>query len=301
MPEPARADGHVDLAGRAHQPVAVKDLRRRADQRIGVVQRVQRVRRRLVQRPRARLPLRPVAQLVRHHRPLALPRHARLVAAPAHVRPEVVENHRVGLVFADQLKVAREVIYLLFAVGSLAAGVVEPYIEDVAVARQQLGQLVAEVVVVLRRAVERVVPVPRREIKAEFDAAPAAGVRRQLHHVALKRAVLDRVLGVLARPQAEAVVVLRGEHQPLHARGFDGLHPLVAVQIRGIEHALWLRARAPLAVGEGVHAKVYERIEIQVEPVQLPLARHDARRRPQKVLHSQTVPLYGKLVKPPSL
>ena len=88
------------------------------------------------------------------------------------------------------------------------------------------------------RAVVLVVAVPGREVRAELQAVLAAGVGNLLDHVALAappRAVLDRVLGVLAGPEAEAVVVLAGEHQPAHAGLLGRADDLVGVEIGGVE------------------------------------------------------------------
>ena len=76
-----------------------------------------------------------------------------LIAAPPGIRAEIIENNGVRLILADELKVTREVIFLLFAVFALAAGVIEPHAENIAVAGQKFRQLVAEVIVIFRRAV----------------------------------------------------------------------------------------------------------------------------------------------------
>src|SRR5699024_10482417 len=103
--------------------------------------------------------------------------------------------------------------------------------------------------------------------------------------VALKRAVLHAVLGVLARPQAEAVVVLRREDHALKARRLDRLDPLVAVELLRIEDRLILGALAPFAVRERVDAEMDERIALHLEPIELALRGHNARRLPDKVHH----------------
>ena len=184
---------------------------------------------------------------------------------------------------ADQLEIAREIVFLLFAVLALAAGVVKPHAENIAVAGEQLLELIAEIVVVRRGAVKLRIAVPRREIKAEFDAAAPAGLGRLAHDVALKRAVFHAVLGVLARPQAEAVVVLRREHKALEPRPFDRRDPLVAVELFRVEDRLVLGALAPFAVRKRVDAEVHERIPLRLEPIELPLRGYDVCRLFYKV------------------
>ena len=56
-----------------------------------------------------------------------------------------------------------------------------------------------------------------------------------LDDVALERRVHDVVIGLLRVPQAEAVVVLRGEHDVLHAGVLGDVDPLVGVELRRIE------------------------------------------------------------------
>ena len=71
-----------------------------------------------------------------------------LVAAPAHVGAGD-GDHRFRLQGAHHVVVAPPVVLLLLAVGTLAAGAVEPHGEDRPVMGQQLDQLVHVVVVVV--------------------------------------------------------------------------------------------------------------------------------------------------------
>src|SRR4029078_5568035 len=84
------------------------------------------------------------------------------------------------------------------------------------VLREQLRELLAVEVVVARRvAVDARVAIPRREIQARLQALGTAGVHELADPVAAaapERRALDRVLRGLRRPQAEAVVMLRGEN-----------------------------------------------------------------------------------------
>ena len=56
----------------------------------------------------AGLHLRAARQLARHNGPLGEARRAAFVANPAHVRPAIVEDHGIGLVFAHELDISRE-------------------------------------------------------------------------------------------------------------------------------------------------------------------------------------------------
>ena len=162
--------------------------------------------------------------------PFALARHARFVPDPAGVRPHDRDDGP-GLEPADEREIPRPVVDLPPAVRSLAAGAVEPDLGDLAVVRQELAELVLEMLVVAGRvAVARLVPVPGREVDAERKPAFAAGRGDLADDVALPvlpRRAPDRVLGEFARPQAEAVVVLGREDQTPDPRGLDRLDPLV--------------------------------------------------------------------------
>ena len=220
-----------------------------------------------------------------HDHPFLIARRAAFVAYPAGVRAVVVEDAGVRLVFANQFDVAVKIVHLLFAVRPLATGIVKPHAEDVAVAGEQLGKLVFVVVVVRVGAVIPAVAIPRGQVEAEADAAAPAGLRRLAHHVApavFVGAVFHAMLGVPALPQAEAVVMLGRQDHARHARGLDGLDPLVAVQLRGVEDRGILISQTPLAPGVRVRAEVNERVEGIFQKFRLPRRGLHARRRLQK-------------------
>jgi len=77
------------------------------------------------------------------------------------------------------------------------------------------------------------------------------------------------MLGVLARPQAEAVVVFRREDQQLHARLLAHPGPLVGVEVGGVEDPGVLLPIAPLPPGKRVHAEVDEASELEFLPSHL--------------------------------
>ncbi len=102
-------------------------------------------------------------------------------------------------------------------------------------------------------------PIPGRDVDAIMHPFGAAGLDKLLHNVAmavLPRAVPDTMLGVLAGPEAETIVMLGGEDHPRDARGLGRCHPLACIQIRWIEQLFILFSIAPFVVGEGIHAKM---------------------------------------------
>jgi len=90
--------------------------------------------------------------------------------------------------------------------------------------------------------------------------------------------MLHRVFRVLARPQAEAIVVLGGQDQPLHASLFGDSRPLVGIQLSRIEQLGRFVAVAPFAIGERVQRKVDKAVELQRVPRQVGFARHRTKR-----------------------
>ncbi len=94
----------------------------------------------------------------------------------------------------------------------------------------------------VRRAVAVIgmMPVGLRIVGAPVDAAAAAGIGEQSDDVlAVGRfRAGDLVVGEFRIELAEAVVVLGGEDQVLHAGVFGELHPLVGVELHRVEHAV---------------------------------------------------------------
>src|ERR1039458_2810769 len=148
---------------------------------------------------------------------------APFVAHPARIRSGVAEHDGQRHQLADDpagvvpVVVSTVIDGALFpgaAVKAIAAvGAVKPDAEDIAIVGQQLAELVAVVGDVFGAGVVFVVAVPGRKINAEFEALAAAGTGDFLDDVAfaiLPEAVFDGVFGVLAGPEAEAVVVFGG-------------------------------------------------------------------------------------------
>jgi hypothetical protein len=168
---------------------------------------------------------------------------------------------------------------------------VEPDATDLAVVREQLAELAVHVVEVAvpvalgrppavrarapARVVVGVMPVELRVVEEELDALPVALVGQHLEDVLLVgRAVHDVVVGDLGVEHREAVVMLAGDGDVLHARGLGHGHPFRGVELRGVEqagqllvigHADAALMHHPLAVGErAVHAPVHEEAELGV-------------------------------------
>ena len=85
------------------------------------------------------------------------------------------------------------------------------------------------------------------------------------------------MLGVLAGPEAEAVVVLGREDHPRDAGRLGGAHPLAGIKFRRIELLRILRSVAPFPVGERVHAEVDEGGDFVALPGDLPRGRPNVR------------------------
>ena len=167
----------------------------------------------------------------------------------------------------------RPVVGLALAVRPFAVGAVEPHFRQRTVMAQQFGELGdVDVVVGAALPVAGVIAVPRREVEARAQAGVAAGVDEFAHQVALAgapRAGRHRMRGGRAGPQAEAVVMLGGEHDAAEARVLHHLHPLPRIERRGCEQLRVLLAGAPFAVGEGVDAEMHEQRELLALPGQL--------------------------------
>ena len=197
---------------------------------------------------------------------------ALFVAHPAAARSGVAEDDGLGLLAEDRPVEERPVIDLALAGRALAAGAVEPLLEDLAVVGVDVLQGADEDLVVFRRAVTRVVPVPGRDIDAELQARLAAGVREFAQDIAfpVAPATLGDGMGAFGiGPKAESVVVLGRDDHALEAGRLGDRHPLAAVQRRRLEHVLALLAIPPLLAGEGVGSEMQEEVGLHFLPFPL--------------------------------
>src|ERR1041384_7841685 len=207
------------------------------------------------------------------------------VADPADVGARVGEDDRRRLERVDQAEDPGPVVHLAAAVGSLAVGAVEPDLADGSVLAEQLGELRGVQIVVARGvAVGGLVPVPRREVEPRLELLRPACLHElpdQITPAAAPGAPRHRVRGGPGGPEAEAVVMLRGEdHRAESGRARRG-RPLPGIECPGREDRRVLLSVAPLPVGEGVHAEVEEERELVALPRELRRRRHrpSSRRR----------------------
>src|SRR5579859_490458 len=99
---------------------------------------------------------------------------------------------------------------------------------------------------------------------------------RRARHIAddvtlsvLPWAVLDAVLGLPGRPETEAIVMLRHHYHVLRARGFDGAHPLIWIELSRVENRRNRGAIAPLAIQKSVGREMKNDSELKVLPIGL--------------------------------
>ena len=284
MPEPAGTDGHIRFRRAETQPAGGQNVAQRPQLRLRIVHMGQSAF--LVKGAGAGLHLRQAGQFPGHDGPFREPGRAAFVADPAHVGAAVVEDAGVGLIFPHQIDISPKIVFLPFAVGAFAAGAVKPHHEHIAVFREKLRQLGFIILIIGLGAVKGAIPIPGGKIEAEFDAALTAGVGKFPHHVALtapEGRMLHGMFRIFAGPQAEAVMMLGGENQSAHARGFGHLHPLAAIQARGIENSGILPARAPFPAGKGIHAEMDKAVKAHIQPALLPLRGAHVGRLTQKI------------------
>ena len=216
------------------------------------------------------------------HGPVSLACPALLVADPADRGHGTAEDHDILIVLAEHLRggliavvalgvdLTRGVCTAVPAV--TAVGAVEPVFEELAILRRELLDLLVEDLLILGLTVVLAIAVPWGEVEAEEQAVLAARLAELADEVALPilpRAVLHRVLGGLRGPEAEAVVVLGGEDDALHAGALERAHPLLGVEALGGEGLSGSIAIAPLEVVEGVEAEVHEGVSLQLLPLDL--------------------------------
>ena len=158
---------------------------------------------------------------------------------------------------------------------------VEPNLGDGPVVVHQIRPLLVEIGDVAGPRVVGVMAVPRREVGRELQPRRVRRLAHLLDEVALAalpRRVGDGVVRVeLARPEAEAIVVLANEDDALDAGRLRRRDPLLCVKLRRVEHRGGRVAVAPLLVGERVEAEVDDGDDLQVEEVLRRLARRGAR------------------------
>ncbi len=170
--------------------------------------------------------------------------------------------------------VRRPVVNLSLSVRPLAVCTIEPDFRYLAVVRQKLAQLVAEVLIVNGGvAISWFVAIPGRKVDTKSESGFSASLRHLAHNVPfapLPGTILDAVLCVFAWPEAEPIVVLGGDDEQLHAGILDSGDPLSCIKVRGVEGRWAFRSVSPFLVHEGVHAEMREGNEFLLLPGELP-------------------------------
>src|SRR5215207_2025339 len=206
-------------------------------------------------------------------RPVGITGDSALVAAPAHIGTRVGEDHRSRLEPANEAEHPWPVIHLAAAVRPLTVGAVEPDFGDASITCQELSEL-GGVDVVIRGgiAVAGMVSVPRREIQSRPEPFGGARVDELSNDVAGAAAPWTARDGMPRRrgwPEAEPVVMLRGQDHGAEPRLARRARPLACVKTCRIEDARRLAPVSPLAIREGVHAEVKKHRELISLPGQL--------------------------------
>src|SRR5258708_26926815 len=77
---------------------------------------------------------------------------------------------------------------------------------------------------------------------------------------------LDTVLAFCGRPQAETVMMFSDEHNVLSSGGFCSLHPLLGVDIGGIENPPFRPRVSPLPIHQPVRAEMNASADLSILP-----------------------------------
>ena len=181
MPEPPGTDRHVDLCRCKCQPFGIQNIVQSSQVLAGIVQEGKVSF--LCHRPGACLLFAVMTQFRRNDRPFRMPRGSGLISTPPDIRAEIVEDHGIRLIFSDQLKICRKIIFLFLSIRPFSAGVIKTKKKNISVFRQKLFQLSAEIFIVCFCPIQFAVAVPWRQVKPEFNPSPAAGLRRFLYHI----------------------------------------------------------------------------------------------------------------------
>ena len=172
----------------------------------------------------------------------------------------------------------RPVVLLHPAVRPFPTGAVEPLLEKRPVAAvMDAAEGPGVFLIILRRPVCGIVPVPGRDIDTHLQPGRGAGLGELLQDipVPVPPAALPHGMAAFgAWPEAEAVMVLRREDDALHPRPAGYVGPLAAVKGRGVEEVLRLRPEAPFPAAEGVGAEVDKEVHLHLLPLQLRAGGH---------------------------
>ena len=195
-----------------------------------------------------------------------------LVADPAHLGllAALEEDAVVALELLDGLGEAFEIVIL--GVRARALGAVHPNLDELALVAvllvaQDLAELavvegVVVILVAVLVAIGGLVDIPGGEVEAHVDVVLRAGGGELGQDVDLGRGAAHVVVGGRAVPDAEAVVVLGGDDQPLEACLLDHLDVAVRIERGQAVHVFGSRRPALAVVGAPFHAR--ERVGSEV-------------------------------------
>ena len=163
-----------------------------------------------------------------------------------------------------------------------ARGTIEPHFElfgsvsgqlSTLLEKNLLGVVVSIVAVGILFAPIGTVEVPGRHVKTVFHAQLLSSLCKVAGDVgvfAIRRAGISHMMvGGLGGPEAEAVVVLGGDDDALHAGVVERLGPLLAVEACRVECLRVGVAISPLTVVECVQSEVDEGVSLHLLPVYL--------------------------------
>ena len=151
-------------------------------------------------------------------------------------------------------------------------GPIEPHLEDITIASEQLFELMDVVFHIKGSAVERLMAVPRRQIHTHLQSLFTAGLCQFAQHIPLavaKRAVAHAVVGIHRGPEAETIVMLGGDDDATQTGSLAGPCPLPGIESGGGEEAWRSVAISPFTVFKRVQPEVDEGIGLQLLPCHL--------------------------------
>ena len=230
----------------------------------------------------------PVFRITRIHfsgtqeRPVRGSGKAAFIAYPAASRASIRKDNGLWLEFGQHL-INTGIIVIRFTVNRTAlfrssvpavasVGAVKPHLKDLTVIGHQFVQLLMEVFHVFRRSIVGLMPVPRRKINSELYTILLACFGKITYDISFSifvRCVSDTIFSQSRRPQAEAVMVLCRQDNPLHARRHKSFHPLLAVQPGRVKSCGIRITVTPLTVIKSVQSEMYESVCLHLLPFHL--------------------------------
>src|SRR5262249_9735362 len=180
----------------------------------------------------------------------------------------VSKDQRVRLVSSQLLDDSWEIVDV-----PGTSGAIEPELHELTIVQRELVQLSGIVTIVFGGIrVTWLVTIPWREVHAEFQSILARGSGDFAYDVALATSpwtLLDAVVGLFGRPQAETVVMLCDHYDILDAGRLDGAHPLFRVKLCRIEDLRISGSVTPFSVLKCIWPEVNDRANLEILPFDL--------------------------------